>query len=59
MTTFNQEGKKDVYTENYKTLLKKVKAHLDQWKDTHVHEQGDQLSIAICIKILILRAETE
>lgn len=59
MTTSNQEDEKDLYTENFKTLLKKVKAHLHPWKDTHVCEQGDQLSIAICTKILILRAETE
>ena len=32
---------KDLYTENYKTLLKEIKENLSKWKVTCVHELED------------------
>ena len=32
---------KDLYTENCKTLLKKIKEDLSKWKDKHAHRLVD------------------
>lgn len=31
----------DLYTENYKKLLKEIKEHINKWKDIHVHGLED------------------
>ena len=36
-------GKKNLYIENYKTLVKEIKEDTDRWKNIHVH--GSEESI--------------